>query len=248
MALPERLLAERIASKRATANESAPVIPWDQFKGDIFRWRQGEHVALIGPTGSGKTTLSMSLLPYRRYVVALATKPKDSTMDALKDSGYKVISKWEKMPVDLYPRRILWPDAKTLYAVRRQRYEFRTALSKIYKEGGWCVYADELWFLIHHLKLEFEVRTYLLQARSLGISFVAATQRPAYVPLEIYDQSTHLFFFRDNDERNLKRLSGISWLSAENVRYLVAHLEKFQCLYINTRTGRMYRTTATEGG
>jgi hypothetical protein len=76
------------------------------------------------------------------------------------------------------------------------------------------------------------------------ISLVVATQRPAFVPLEVYDQSQHLFFWRDNDERNLKRISGISWLNAAYVQALVASLERHEVLYINTPTGLMYRTTA----
>jgi hypothetical protein len=57
------------------------------------------------------------------------------------------------------------------------------------------------------------------------------------------DQSTHLFFWLDNDERNLKRLSGISWKSAKTVQGLIMNLDRYQVLYINTRTGEMARIT-----
>jgi hypothetical protein len=123
-----------------------------------------------------------------------------------------------------------------------QRDVFRDALSRIYREGGWTVAIDELWFVNNILGLTREIKTYLLQARALGISLLMATQRPAWVPLEVYDQSTHLFFLRDNDETNLKRLSGISFRSADLIRSVVADLERFQLLYINTRTGFMCRT------
>lgn len=230
-------------------NEAAPVVEWTDFlnldtRTGIFRWEQGQHVALLGPTGRGKTTLAQAILPIRKYIVALATKPKDETLEKFAaEHGFKRYEEWPEVSPELSPRRLLWPDARTMYSAITQRREFKAALDKIYREGNWTVYVDELWYIIHHLKLEFEVRTYLQQARSNGISFVATTQRPAFVPLEIYDQSTHLFFWKDNDENNLRRISGIAWLSANKVKYLVSHLEPHQVLYINTVSGLMVRTT-----
>lgn len=226
-------------------DELAPRVPWDEFWTYDFDWRQGQHVALIGPTGSGKTTLALALLPIRKYITVLATKPKDSTLQAFgKSEGFKRYPVWPDLDADLSPRRLIWPDATKLYSAGRQRHEFQRALQQIYQEGGWCVYIDELWFIIHHLKLELEVRTYLQQARSNNISLVVSTQRPAFVPLEVYDQSTHLFFWRDNDERNLQRISGISWLNANYVRTIVASLEPHEVLYIHTWSGTMKRTIA----
>lgn len=235
--------------KDERVNDAAPVVEWKDFldvetRTGIFRWEQGQHVALLGPTGRGKTTLAQAILPIRKYIVALATKPKDETLEKFaREQHFKRYETWPEVAAHLVPRRLLWPDAKTMYSAIDQRREFRDALGKIYREGNWCVYVDELWYLIHHLKLEFEVRTYLQQARSNGISFIATTQRPAFVPLEIYDQSTHLFFWKDGDEVNLRRISGISWRSAHHIRSLVSNLEDHQVLYINTVTGLMVRTT-----
>jgi hypothetical protein len=96
------------------------------------------------------------------------------------------------------------------------------------------------------LGMEKEARIFLQQARSNDISFVVGAQRPSRIPLEVFDQTTHLFFWRDNDEINLKRMGGIGWMDAQPIRYFVANLEPFQVLYINTRKGWMYRTTAPE--
>src|SRR5690349_6421632 len=73
----------------AKAEDAAPPVSWDDFYGYFgANWRQGEHVGLIGPTGSGKTTLAMWLLPLRKYVVVLGTKPRDKTLDELAARGY----------------------------------------------------------------------------------------------------------------------------------------------------------------
>lgn len=228
----------------ARAARDAPRLPWDVFRRDFFHWKMGEHVALIGPTGQGKTTLLKAVLPVHPYVTVFATKPRDESMDALIASGYTKMSKWRSLPAKEFPRRVLWPDARQLDSVDKQKEVFRDAFGKIYREGNWTVAIDELWYIINTLGLGHEIKTYLLQARSLGISLVAATQRPAWVPLEIYDQSTWLFFWRDNDETNLKRLSGINARASRLITELVSNLDRFQVLCINTRDGEMVRTRA----
>lgn len=237
--------AEMRAEIIARQEELAPIVDWASFQ-RWFRWEQGQHIGIIGPTGQGKTTFSLAILSDRKYVVALGTKPKDKTLNRFAaEHGYQRFQTWESWrDPRLYPRRLLWPDASSLYSALRQRGVFRRALDSIYRQGNWTLYIDELWYIIHQLKLEPEIRVYLMQSRSNGVSLVATTQRPAFVPLEVYDQSSWLVFFRDNDETNLKRMAGISWLSKNLVQSIVARLDEFQALVINTRTGEMVRTTA----
>jgi hypothetical protein len=145
------------------------------------------------------------------------------------------------------PRRLVWPDASSLDAEVKQRRVFDKALADIYTSGGWCTVWDDYWYLTNILGLEKTGKKFLMNARSNDIPFVLGAQRPAGNRLvEIFDQAEHLLFFRDNDEANLKRIGGVGWLDSALIRAHVAHLEPFQFLYTNTRSGHMYRSRAPE--
>ncbi len=237
------------ASDLQLAQAQAPRLPWDVFN-DALDWRQGEHVGLIGPTGQGKTTLLVELLKRRTYVAVMGTKPRDKAMDELIQSGYARFATWESIPANKIPKRVIWPDATSIDAEEEQRSAFEHMFTSIYRETGWCTVVDEGWYMSVVLKLDKRMRTFWTQGRSLGISLVVATQRPAWVPTEMYDQSTHLFLWRNNDDRAIQRLAEIGTVNRSVVRAIIPSLESFQCLYINTRSGAMFRTRApapTEG-
>lgn len=239
-------------------DDAAPVIEWDDFRSYVWDWRQNQHVGLVGPTEQGKTNLAYHLLEARKYVTYLAIKTKDETLGAFAaHGGYVRIADWpptkgrwifkREASAGEMPRRLLWPDATQLDSETRQREVFRRALADIYADGGWCTVFDDYWYLAHILGFEKDTKKFLANARSNDIPMVVCTQRPAGNRLvELFDQSTHLFFFRDNDEPNLKRIGGVGWLSSDLIRGFVARLERYQFLYVNTRNGWMYRSTAPE--
>src|SRR5947207_10617668 len=100
-------------------------------------WHEGEHVAIIGPTGTGKTTIEHRILDIRTNVCVLAIKREDDTLQRFKDGHkygrdrYRVISSW---PPD-YPFRkiIYWKKPKSLHAddVREQSKAVYNALNKM---------------------------------------------------------------------------------------------------------------------
>src|ERR1035437_998741 len=48
------------------------------------KWKQGEHVIVIGDTGTGKTYLESKILPIRQHVILLRTKPDDIIFDGFR--------------------------------------------------------------------------------------------------------------------------------------------------------------------
>ena len=214
-----------------------PAVEFGSFY-EQFQWAQGEHMAMIGPTGDGKTNLNLILLNLREYVTVFATKPRDESLDLFeKLFHYKKIKSWNaKLSAEKVPRRLLWPDATSLTASRQnQQKVFAPALDDIFGQGSWTVYFDELWWMSKILGFGEFVKIFLQQGRSLDLTVVCATQRPAWVPLEIYDQSTHLFFWADNDKTNLNRISSIGGFDADRIRARVMTLRLHEVLYINTR-------------
>lgn len=206
------------------------------------RWRQGEHVSLIGPTGTGKTFAGLQLLELREWVTVLGTKPRDPTLDQLRRRRWRVIEEWP--PPALAQRVVLWPRWRTPADTPAQRATIHRAFGEMFGAGGWCVFADELSYLSRELRLDSDLRHFWQQGRSMGLSLVGATQRPAWVPLDVYSAATHLFFWRTADDADLRRIGGVGWLSSATIRRAVATLDhrSHQFLYLNSRTGRMVRS------
>lgn len=239
-------------AREVEALARAPFVPFDQFLAR-FTWRQGEHVSVIGPTGSGKSTLVDALLPVREqrgaHVLVLGTKPKDPTLDRLVTRGYTRVRSWpprtpwwQRREPEWDRRLILWPTYRGPEDRARMVETFDRAFRAVFPQGGRTIVVDEAYYMAHQLGLAEHLVDLWTQGRSLGLTLVAGTQRPAYVPLYMYDQATHLFLFADNDETNLRRVGGLGGLSAVAVRETVAALPHHEVLYVNTRTRELIRT------
>lgn len=225
------------ADSLARQVESDGVIPWEVARAEMD-WRQGEHVTIIGPTGQGKTTLALDLMSQRGYPVIIATKPRDKTMAKMRRQGWHVIRQWPPTK----HRTILWPKLVVPSDKYRQGEVIAEALESIFRAGGYAVLIDELSYVLDELKCRDEITQIWQQGRALDISLVTCILRPSHIPLLAYDQATHVIMFRDNDERNLKRMGGLGHWSRDEIIENVSALNRHEFLVLNTRTGRMMRS------
>lgn len=211
-------------------------LSWSEFNAQ-WRWRQGEHVTLIGPTKSGKTTLETAILDRRKYIVFLSTKRVDSTQDTLvKNYGFKVVHSYKELHPDLAPRVVLrpqWSDKMDIGQLKKSHAKtFRDLLLYVFRNGNWTVVMDEVRYLTQTLGLEEEAQILWLQGRSLGITVVAGTQRPRWVPLEAYDMADHLFFWRETDNENVERIASLAGVNRALVAETVPRLRPHEFLYV----------------
>lgn len=153
-----------------------------------FPWRPGEHVAVIGDTGTGKTFLiSRALLRMRLYVVVLKLKSDDN--EATKWAGFHRIRKAKGMDNERYNRFLLDP------VYREQAIEGWRMSERVWRQKGWTVVYDEEW-LAEKIGLTDQIERLLTQSRSLNVSVVSGFQRPVGNSRFAISQSTHVFCFR----------------------------------------------------
>lgn len=219
--------------------ESHPLwLPWPEFR-QRLAWKQGEHITAIGPTGWGKSTLINRLLPERDFVVVFGVKKKDSTLDELEAAGFEVQRK--RFRPETADRIVLWPKLERDGNASQKRI-FADALWSVYQMGGWCVDMDEAVYLSRDLRLEPDLNRLWMNGRSEGVSVVAATQRPAYLPLYAYDQPTHYFFWRMRLGNDAKRVAELGGIPMSEMMAIIRKLPKYYCLYFNKETEEIYIT------
>jgi hypothetical protein len=182
-------------------------------------WLQGEHVAIVGDTGSGKSYLEAKLIRMRGYVIVLKTKPDPD--DDEKFKGFKVIKTVDELrPTENY--YLLQPDHDD------ERRTCEEALTLAYRERGWTVCGDEMYYLTM-MKLERPINRILTQGRSLGVTFVGCAQRAPWVTRFFLSQSMHCFFFA-SEGRDIKILSEAT---TPRIAPYMEQLERYQCVYFN---------------
>lgn len=227
-----------------------PVLEWTNFL-QRFRWFQGEHLLIVGPTGTGKTTLLLSLLYKRQSVVIFATKPYPPKDEINTNTLAKFARKehYTKLPIwtPATDRKIvLWPDFRKPGDELKQRRVFGRAMMDIFLHRGWCVAADEIWYHTKRLALEPLFETFLSQGRELGITVAAATQRPSHISLLFYSEPTHFFFYGLTNSSDRKRLAEINNIDPSFVAREISQLPEHTFLYVNARTKEMIKSKAAK--
>jgi len=196
-------------------------------------WNQGEHVVILGPTGTGKTYFSQPIVDMREYVCVLALKPRDETLERFRDGykygyeRYKIIKKW---PPDYGDKKLIyWEKPEGLDSLSEQAGRVHRALNTMYREGGWCIFIDEAGYLAGTLGLGKAVGVLLNQGRSSRISVVLCVTRPtsviARVPKEAFSQPRHKLIFKYENRDELKAAAQVADMSQRQLEEYTNMLE-----------------------
>jgi hypothetical protein len=180
-------------------------------------WKQGQHVLISGPTGSGKTALARHIVELRAlnggHVVVFCMKPNE---DKTIIEDYKEFTRWKRWrkPSSWEKRILLWPDvskAKGDPALIKaiQRNVFTEAFHSINRTGKWTVQFDEGLYTVSPTFLGMADNLAMSHAmgRSADLTLVTLTQRPSHLPLIIYGSASHAFVGRTREAVDQKRLA-----------------------------------------
>jgi energy-coupling factor transporter ATP-binding protein EcfA2 len=205
--------------------------------------KQGQHVGVVGPNGTGKSVLLIELakLRARRRVADgnpsrvsyLAAKPRDKTLDTL---GWPIIKKWPPKYGQWHV--IVWPpygDPETVIA--RHRRVFAPLLRQIFQEGFQTVVIDEVGYFSSRavdegLNLGGIIDKYLTVARSSELALFGGTQRPRNVPRSFWSEPKWFGIFRFEDYDDARRVAEIGGKREGLERIITEELQDYEFLFV----------------
>lgn len=219
-------------------------LPWEDFEYIFARtYKPGQHIAIVGPNGSGKTKLGLRLCkvigarpakdgrPSR--VVVLQYKPQDSTVQE-EIPDWPVIKKWP--PRYGEEHCVIWPKAPSAsQAARLHRAVFAPVLDRIYVEGGQTVYIPEAAYFERAqpagLGLSGTMEQFWGTARSGKLTCISDTQRPRRVTLLMWTEPKWVVVYRLRSRDDVKHVADLTG-APEVVWAVVPKLRAHECLII----------------
>lgn len=215
---------------------------WDRFLNDFAKeWEPGKHLALIGPTGEGKTTFAVPVLNMRKWVLALDPKGEDETLD---QSGFTRILAWppsgkirDRIAEGKPARLIVGGSVRTRDEMVKLAKLMESAVEGCRAEGGWTIYADEFQLLADRRMygLDKQIEALLIAARSRGTSVVTAFQAPAWVPKAGTRQASFVVMWPTRDRVMIKTVAEAMGRQWHDLAEAVDELPPYHVLVIPKR-------------
>ena len=192
-------------------------------------WQPGEHVAIWGKTGSGKTTVCAGLVTQRQYAAVLASKQEDKTLELY--HGFEILERWSKR--NWHQKHVIvWPYARRGEDVdavfKRASYDM---MESIYWEKHWTLQIDDA-KMMRHLGLMEKVRSLFAHCRSQGSSLVYNDVRPFHTIQEALDQTSYNLMFFQKDRRDVWRLAEANGENPHVLEALNSQLRRYEFLFL----------------
>jgi hypothetical protein len=193
-------------------------------------WKPGQHWALIGPTGEGKSTFAVGLLEGRTWVLSLDPKGEDETLES---SGYvRSVSmppprdRWAWLPgrdpvegseqwiFDRVERGlpvglIAGFEALTDEEDAALHQLMRDAVTWCRRTRGWTLYVDEFELLSSQrmFRLGPDIERMLITARRAGTSVVTSFQAAAWVSKHATRQASFVSLWPTRERQMIKTVA-----------------------------------------
>lgn len=218
-----------------------------EFLDEVFDYRPGEHLAVIEPTGGGKSWLCYQLLGE-----AMRQNPHLSVMSAMPKPADPTTAAWARS-LDLRETPV-WPPRRKLFERKAAGYvlwpphlmgvppaERRAKVAEVlkrgiddqYRRGNSVTFVDDAHSAAVLMGLNEYLEELLVNGRAGGAGAWMALQKPTgsaatgSVSSFAYSSATHLFLGRDPDQRNIKRFGEIGGFDPRETQAIVRSLKLY---------------------
>lgn len=234
-----------VSSRYNEEHEDAqiPRVPWEtvhQRVGEFWVPLDAPHHSIVAQTRGGKSYLiGNGILKHKEHerVLIIDVKGDDPTyaeigkpVNKIPSLFWRTFNDWisEAKPREHWYRLVVqedWNDA---------RAQVSKALAQCYKEHDWTIVLDETRALTDArppgLNLSPMIEQLWLRGGSKGISVVAATQGPRWVPRSFYEQAQFHWIGKIEDEDSQKRLREIGGMERYHLP-IIKGLERRHFIY-----------------
>ena len=216
--------------------------PFEDFL-KTFKWLPGEHLTIISPTSSGKTTLALQLCELKKRVCFFNIKGVDTTIDTgLKKFNYVTEKNYpfsfqtkldllsnKKIRINFHNRKYIKDNFDYMISI------YRNSFQKLINQTGWTLYFDELQVLADYgmSGMMKDIQKALILSRSYKTSIISGAQTPVFIPRSSTSQAKHIFISYTKDIENVKTLALKSGINKNILLQVTSKLKPYQWIHLN---------------